>query len=357
MLARVARDSESAEAIARRAGFPPEYLPAFRTAAGFWGSIVEQAALGRIGLEALVGEALRQFPHNPELGAIRERIIKEAASRPPPARHGPHPQPQGRGATSTGAGTTPSPSFGASPFLVSAAKGLAATLSLGIVAALTTLHVQDIRHRSEQLDQCVLESDSLSRSLSSVRNERLRLLDEIEDLRQKAERSAVSPGDLLDRISALTDQLRDFERMESDLFRRAASRRRALVIDSDAAGSPPESSPAQYIPATTRATRMEALLSLSRTRGFLQYHLVEEKLFQWHLRHGRFPDDESELRAFSEETDLRTEHTMFFVAVHQFVVTGYYDRHMRDSLRAAVPDFYGEVADLFDALDGLQLSD
>ncbi len=74
VLARVAYDSEVARTIAKRAGFPPEHLHEFKTPIGFWSNVVEQATSGRIGLNALVGEAVKQFPYNAELCECYERV-------------------------------------------------------------------------------------------------------------------------------------------------------------------------------------------------------------------------------------------------------------------------------------------
>ncbi len=74
LLAKIASDSEGAKAIARRAGFPAEHLPEFKTAAGFWTAIVDQAANGRIDLKMLVEEAAQQFPHNSELEEHRVEL-------------------------------------------------------------------------------------------------------------------------------------------------------------------------------------------------------------------------------------------------------------------------------------------
>lgn len=64
-LAKVTHDEESAKTLARRAGFPPEHLPTFKTAIAFWSDIVEQTIGGRGNLRALVDEAIEQFPYNP----------------------------------------------------------------------------------------------------------------------------------------------------------------------------------------------------------------------------------------------------------------------------------------------------
>ncbi|MEM9463458.1 MAG: hypothetical protein AAGF11_55470, partial [Myxococcota bacterium] len=53
-LAKVTHDAESAKTMAKRAGFPPEYLPDFKTAIGFWSAIVEESIGGRGCLKTLV---------------------------------------------------------------------------------------------------------------------------------------------------------------------------------------------------------------------------------------------------------------------------------------------------------------
>lgn len=79
VLAKVAHDSEGAKTLAKRAGFPPEYLPEFKVPIGFWNDVVEQAAHGRMELRALVGEAAKQFPYNSELRKYNERLIERLA--------------------------------------------------------------------------------------------------------------------------------------------------------------------------------------------------------------------------------------------------------------------------------------
>lgn len=81
VFARMVHDSEGARLIATRAGFPPQHLPEFRSALGFWSSVVEQAANGRIELEALLREMLEHFPCNAELGECCERMKAMLAPR------------------------------------------------------------------------------------------------------------------------------------------------------------------------------------------------------------------------------------------------------------------------------------
>jgi tetratricopeptide (TPR) repeat protein len=74
VFARISSDSDAARMIALRAGFPPAYLPEFKTAYQFWSVVVEQAYNGRIELEQLVREAVKQFPYNAELREYHERL-------------------------------------------------------------------------------------------------------------------------------------------------------------------------------------------------------------------------------------------------------------------------------------------
>lgn len=88
ILVDVAHDSEDAKMIARRAGFPRAHIPEFKKPLGFWNNMVEQSIRGRSGLGALVGEAARQFPYNPDLGRLHERITKQfSAPIGPPTRN------------------------------------------------------------------------------------------------------------------------------------------------------------------------------------------------------------------------------------------------------------------------------
>lgn len=74
VLASVAHDADVASTIARRAGFSPAHLPVFKMALGYWSDVVEQAARGRIDLQALIAEACSQFPFNRELEDVSRRI-------------------------------------------------------------------------------------------------------------------------------------------------------------------------------------------------------------------------------------------------------------------------------------------
>jgi serine/threonine protein kinase len=73
-LAKVAYDLEVAKTIARRAGFPVEYLPVSQNALVFWSQIVEQANNGKIGLKALATEALVHFRYNSKIRDCHDRI-------------------------------------------------------------------------------------------------------------------------------------------------------------------------------------------------------------------------------------------------------------------------------------------
>jgi len=76
VLAEVASDPEDAKIIAVRAGFPREHLPEFKKPISFWSKVVDQSARGRVALDALLGEAARQFPHNREIAGLKESATK-----------------------------------------------------------------------------------------------------------------------------------------------------------------------------------------------------------------------------------------------------------------------------------------
>lgn len=78
VLTSVAHDSEIATTIVRRAGFPPEHRPEYKSALGYWSVVVEQAAQGRIELQALIAEAQAQFPFNQALESVRRRTLAQA---------------------------------------------------------------------------------------------------------------------------------------------------------------------------------------------------------------------------------------------------------------------------------------
>lgn len=73
-LAAVIDDREAAKLFAKRAEFPGAHLPDFQTAIGFWSVIVEQSIGGRVRLERLAEEAVKQFPHNARLLECSEAI-------------------------------------------------------------------------------------------------------------------------------------------------------------------------------------------------------------------------------------------------------------------------------------------
>jgi Effector-associated domain 1 len=84
VLAKVSHGSKGARLIAKRAGFPREYIPEFETAITFWSEIVEEANHGRVSLRALVEEAARQFPHNQELLKFKKALnTAQTPDRPP----------------------------------------------------------------------------------------------------------------------------------------------------------------------------------------------------------------------------------------------------------------------------------
>jgi hypothetical protein len=66
--------------MAKRAGFPPEHLPEFKTASIFWNIVIEQALHGRTDVEVLIDEAIRQFPYHQRFGEYKVRISVASAS-------------------------------------------------------------------------------------------------------------------------------------------------------------------------------------------------------------------------------------------------------------------------------------
>jgi hypothetical protein len=85
VLAKVASDPALATLIASRAGFPAEHVPASTTASAFWSTVVERAIHGMASVEALVGAALEQLPHNPKLRELGERVGRSGAAAQAPA--------------------------------------------------------------------------------------------------------------------------------------------------------------------------------------------------------------------------------------------------------------------------------
>jgi formylglycine-generating enzyme required for sulfatase activity len=75
-LARVFWDAEAARVLVQRAGFPTPYVPDFKTALGFWSVVISEARHGRIrgGAQAVVDEAVRQYPGNSIFTAYREPV-------------------------------------------------------------------------------------------------------------------------------------------------------------------------------------------------------------------------------------------------------------------------------------------
>lgn len=80
-LAHVSHDPDAARLLATRADFPLEHLPRFSTAIEFWSKVVEEIVNGRSTLDALVVEAMRQYPHNYEFQGIQR--AREGAIWPP----------------------------------------------------------------------------------------------------------------------------------------------------------------------------------------------------------------------------------------------------------------------------------
>lgn len=73
-LAKASNDPHGAVFLAKRAGFPPEHLPAFEEPLEFWSRIVEHALKGRMNPRRLVEEAVREFPHNPRFGECLDEL-------------------------------------------------------------------------------------------------------------------------------------------------------------------------------------------------------------------------------------------------------------------------------------------
>lgn len=74
LLSSLFSDSDDANLVARRAGFPVGRLPRFTSAIKFWSAVVDDASKGNLagGIDALLDEAASMYPHNRELVELRK---------------------------------------------------------------------------------------------------------------------------------------------------------------------------------------------------------------------------------------------------------------------------------------------
>lgn len=84
VLAALYYDAGQARVVLTRIGFPPSRIPAFNMPTVFWSRVTQELESGLLanGHEALLDEALRQYPHNEKLKALRASV---GAGTPSPA--------------------------------------------------------------------------------------------------------------------------------------------------------------------------------------------------------------------------------------------------------------------------------
>jgi hypothetical protein len=86
VLSAVATSAGLAELITSRAGFPVGLRPVFDAPLLYWSTVITRAADGMASLERLLAAALEQFPHNPRLRALEQRLSPSStpvSSKPP----------------------------------------------------------------------------------------------------------------------------------------------------------------------------------------------------------------------------------------------------------------------------------
>lgn len=83
VLSMVATSAGLAELITSRADFPVGLRPTFDTPLVYWSTVTRRAADGMASLDRLLAAALEQFPHNPRLRALEQRL--SASDEPLPS--------------------------------------------------------------------------------------------------------------------------------------------------------------------------------------------------------------------------------------------------------------------------------